>query len=169
MTDQKLQRINIAYIDAANLDRSIRAIGWKLDYEKFRVWLSDKFKIQKAYIFIGLIPKYRDLYTYIQSAGFILVFKEVIYTKDGNIKGNCDTDLVLQGMEDAYEGNLAKALLVSSDGDYASFVKKLKSRDQLFGILSPSPANKCSILLKRENVRIWDINDQRAKLELKSK
>ncbi len=35
-----------------------------------------------AYIFIGLIPKYKDLYTYLQEAEFTLVFKEVIYDGD---------------------------------------------------------------------------------------
>lgn len=55
--------VNIAYIDAANLDRALRDLHWKLDYSKFRVWLKDKYKTQRAYIFIGLIPKYADLYT----------------------------------------------------------------------------------------------------------
>jgi uncharacterized LabA/DUF88 family protein len=169
MIDSNSERINIAYIDAANLDKSIRAIGWKLDYQKFRVRLSDKFGIQQAYIFIGLIPKYRDLYLELQSAGFILVFKEVIYTREGGTKGNCDTDLVIQAMEDAYENKLDKALLVSSDGDYAPLIKRLKLRDQLIGIVSPAIAKKCSVLLKRENVRMWYLNDQRNNLGISTK
>jgi uncharacterized LabA/DUF88 family protein len=114
-------KINIAYIDAANLDRALKDLEWKLDYKKFRVWLSDKYKIKRAYIFIGLIPKYKDLYTYFQECGFTIVFKEVVYQGNGMPKGNCDTDLIMQAIDDAYEGNLEKALLVSSDGDYAPF------------------------------------------------
>ncbi len=160
-------KVNIAYIDAANLDRAMRDLHWKLDYKKFRVWLKDKYKIEHAYIFIGLIPKYKDLYTYFQQCGFTIVFKEVIYQGTGVPKGNCDTDLIMQAIDDAYERKLEKALLVSSDGDYAPLVKKLQTRDQFLGILSPAPAKKCSILLKRTNAPIAYINDQRKLLELK--
>tara|TARA_R110000824_G_scaffold401771_1_gene615944 strand:+ start:598494 stop:598994 length:501 start_codon:yes stop_codon:yes gene_type:complete len=160
-------KVNIAYIDAANLDRAVRDLRWKLDYKKFRVWLKDKYKIERAYIFIGMIPKYKDLYTYFQECGFTLIFKEVVYQGGGLPKGNCDTDLIMQAIDDAYEGALQKALLVSSDGDYASLVKKLQDREQFLGILSPAPAKKCSILLKRTNARIAYINDQRNLLEIK--
>jgi len=159
--------VNIAYIDAANLDRAVRELKWKLDYKKFRVWLSDKYNIQQAYIFIGLIPKYKDLYTYFQKCGFTLVFKEVVYQGNGSPKGNCDTDLIVQAFDDAYEGKLGKALLVSSDGDYAPLVKKLQTKEQFLAILSPAPAKKCSILLKRTNAKIAYINDQRKLLERK--
>lgn len=73
----------------------------------------------------------------------------------------------MQAIDDAYEGKHGKALLVSSDGDYAPLVKKLQIREQFLGILSPAPAKKCSILLKRTNASIAYINDQRSLLELK--
>jgi len=161
------EKINAAYVDAANLDRAMRDLHWRLDYKKFRVWLKDKYKIERAYIFIGLIPKYKDLYKYFQECGFTIIFKEVIYQGGRVPKGNCDTDLIMQAIDDAYEGELEKALLVSSDGDYAPLVKKLQSRAQLLGILSPAPAKKCSILLKRTNAPIAYINDQRNLLEIK--
>lgn len=172
MEQERLQpdestKVNIAYIDAANLDKALRDLQWRLDYKKFRVWLRNKYRIERAYIFIGLIPKYKDLYTYFQESGFTLVFKEVIYQGMGVPKGNCDTDLILQAIDDAYEERLEKALLISSDGDYAPLVRKLQVRDQFLGILSPAPAKKCSILLKRTNAAIAYINDQRSLLELK--
>ena len=52
---------NYAYIDAANLYNGMRDFGWELDYKRFRVWLYEKYSVQKAYIFIGLIPKYKNL------------------------------------------------------------------------------------------------------------
>lgn len=165
--ESEKEKTAIAYIDAANLDKALRDLGWKLDYRKFRRWLSDKYQIEHAYLFIGLIPKYRDLYTYLQEAGFTIVFKEVVYQGTGTPKGNCDTDLIMQAVDDAYEGRLKEALLVSSDGDYAPLVKKLQSRNQFLAILSPAPAKKCSILLKRTNARIAYINDQKNLLELK--
>ena len=83
---------NFAYIDGANLYRGIVSSGWSMDYRRFRVWLFEKYGIRKAYLFIGLIPKFRDLYQYLQEAGFTLVFKEVVYDDAGKPKGNCDAD-----------------------------------------------------------------------------
>ena len=31
--------------------------GWKLDFKKFRHYLTDKFKVEKAFLFIGFIQK----------------------------------------------------------------------------------------------------------------
>ena len=164
--DEK-QKVNIAYVDAANLDKALRlTLLWKLDYQKFRTWLTDKYKIERAYIFIGLIPKYKDLYTYLQECGFTLVFKDVLYDDKGRPKGNCDSDLLMQASADLYEGNLHKAVIVASDGDYAPLIKVLINKGCLETILSPAPAEKCSLLLKRTNARIAYLNDQRSLLEL---
>ncbi len=160
----KLKSHNFAYIDGANLHHGVKALGWRLDYKRFRVWLSEKYGVDKAYIFIGLIPKNQGLYKYLQEAGFILVFKEVIYDSDGKAKGNCDADLVLQVVCDAYENNYSKAVIISSDGDYSGLVKFLKDRGQIEAILSPHDKKLCSILLKRTSVPIAYISDQRSVL-----
>ncbi|MBT9169155.1 MAG: hypothetical protein DDT19_02509 [Syntrophomonadaceae bacterium] len=157
----KLETGVFAYIDAANLHRGIKSLGWELDYARFRVWLSDKYRVSRAYLFIGLIPKYTDLYTTLQEAGFTLVFKEVIYDGEGKAKGNCDADLVTQAMKDSYEGMVAKAVLVASDGDYTPLVKFLCEKNQMEVILSPALYDKCSILLKRTGAKISYLNDQR--------
>ena len=156
---------NFAYIDGANLYKGIENSGWNLDYHKFRVWLSEKYGAKKAYIFLGLIPRYKELYKYLQEAGFVLVFKEVVYNDRGEPKGNCDADLVLQTVCDAYENRFDKAVIVSSDGDYASLVKFLQSKQKLSVVLSTHPKDKCSILLKRTGARISYINDQRSNLK----
>lgn len=160
---------NFAYIDGANLHRGVAGFGWKLDYARFRVWLSEKYGIKNAYIFLGLIPKYKDLYTYLQECGFTLIFKEVIYDRNGKPKGNCDADLVLQTVRDVYENKFNKAIIVSSDGDYASLIKFLKEREKLRIILSPHNKDLCSILIKRINVPIAYLNNQRSILEIKEK
>jgi uncharacterized LabA/DUF88 family protein len=157
---------NYAYIDGANLHRGIASLGWKLDYKRFRVWLSEKYGVKTAYIFIGLIPKYKDLYKYLQECGFTIIFKEVVYDDGGKPKGNCDADLVLQAARDFYENHFDKAIIVTSDGDYASLVKFLHENKKLYVILSPGSGDKCSILLKRTNASISYINDQRSTLEL---
>jgi len=112
-----------------------------------------------------LIPKYKELYKYLQECRFTLIFKEVIYDGDGKPKGNCDADLVLQATRDAYENKFNMAVIVSSDGDYAGLVKFLKERGKLRVILSPHTKEKCSILLKRTDAPIAYLNNQRLILQ----
>lgn len=154
---------NFAYVDAANLHKGVLDLGWRLDYQRFRVWLTEKYGVQRAYLFIGLVPKYKDLYTRLQEAGFTLVFKETTFDDQGKVKGNCDADLVLQATRDFYEKHFEKAILVSSDGDYASLVKFLHENHTMKAILSPS--NKCSILLKRTNAPIGYLSEQKSLLQ----
>ncbi|MFA6136323.1 MAG: NYN domain-containing protein [Candidatus Paceibacterota bacterium] len=158
----RIEGNNCAYIDGANLHNGVASLGWNLDYKKFRVWLSEKYSIKNAYIFIGLISKYKELYKYLQECGFTLIFKEVIYDGNGKPKGNCDADLVLQSTRDAYENKFDRSIIVTSDGDYAGLVKFLQEKQKLLVILSPNNQERCSILLKRTGVKIAYINDQRS-------
>jgi len=103
-------RIN-AYIDAANLYKGIKALGWQLDYARFRVWLKDKYDVGIAYLFIGLVPQNKDLYTRLQEAGYTLVYKEVTYDGTGKVKGNCDAELVLKVTSDFYEKRFDQVVL----------------------------------------------------------
>ena len=139
----------------------MNTLGWELDYKKFRVWLTDKFRITKAYLFIGNIPKYGKLYAHLQECGYILIFKEVVYDNNGKPKGNCDADLVLKATQDFYTRSYEKMLLISSDGDYSSLISFVMSEKRLLGILSPANEKKCSVLLKRTGAKIFYINEQK--------
>ncbi|MFA5185182.1 MAG: NYN domain-containing protein [Patescibacteria group bacterium] len=152
---------NVAYIDGANLHKGIGQLGWELDYRKFRVWLAEKHAVRTAYLFLGLIPRYSALYTSLQEAGYVLIFKETVCDGDGKPKGNCDADLVLRTVVDVYEGDFDAAILVTSDGDYAGLVKFLQEKGKIRAVLSPSIAMKCSILLKRTDVKITYLDQMR--------
>jgi uncharacterized LabA/DUF88 family protein len=158
---KSVEQNNFAFIDGANLHQGLKALGWELDYKKFRVWLTDKFKIKTAYLFIGNVPKYGKLYAHLQECGYILIFKEVVYDNNGKPKGNCDADLVLKATQDFYTHAYEKMLLVSSDGDYSSLVSFVKQEKRLLGVLSPANEKKCSILLKRTEAKIFYIDAQK--------
>ncbi len=160
---------NFAYIDGNNLYRGVKNSDWKIDFLRFRKWLTDKYGVVTAYYFIGLIPKEKDMYEALQKAGFTLMFKEVVYDGDGKAKGNCDADLVLQVAIDTYENKFDKAVIVSSDGDYASLIKFLQERSKLKTILSPSSPKRCSILLKRIGAPITYLDGIKKKLFLNKK
>jgi uncharacterized LabA/DUF88 family protein len=93
------------------------------------------------------MPGNQPLYSDLQKAGYVLVFKPTIPDGDGNVKGNIDADLVLQAMIDF--SNYDKAVIVTSDGDFYSLVKHLYQCNKLRFVMSPY-IKTCSTLLKKE-------------------
>ena len=160
------EKINV-YIDGANLHKGINELGWKLDYARFQKWLRDKYRAEHIYLFIGLMPNQKNLYTFLQEVGYTLVYKEITYDGTGKVKGNCDAELVLKLVSDYYEKRFNGAVLVSSDGDYAGTVNFLKERGAFK--MQVSPNNKCTFLLRKINIPIVYLDTQRGKLELHSK
>ena len=136
---------NYAFIDSQNLNLGIRSMGWKLDFNKFRVYLKEKYQISVAYMFIGYIQQNQDLYADLQKKGYVLIFKPTLPDKDGKHKGNVDADLVLQAMIEY--SNYDKAVIISSDGDFYCLVKYLYEHDKLEKVISPY-VDTCSTLLK---------------------
>jgi len=137
---------NFAFIDSQNLNLSIRQLGWNLDFGRFRVYLQEKYAVQKAYLFIGFIETQANLYRSLQEKGFVLVFKPTLKYKDGTVKGNCDAELVLQAMID-YQ-TYDKAIIVTGDGDFHCLANYLIEQKKLEKILIPNQ-KKYSALLKR--------------------
>ena len=157
---------NFAFIDSQNVNLGINAIGWKLDWRRFRVHLDEHYGVMRAYIFIGYVPENQGLYRSLQNYGYILVFKPVMYRKDGKPKGNVDAELVLQAMIDYAE--YERAVIVTSDGDFSCLVQYLYERKKLERVLSPNRKG-CSVLLKRAaRERIDFLEDARKKLEYKN-
>ncbi len=156
---------NYAFIDSQNLNLGIQKLGWKLDYQRFRVYLAEKYGVKKAYIFIGFVVLNQSLYDRLQEAGFILKFKPTIPDADGKIKGNIDADLVLRAALELNDYD--RAVIVSSDGDFYSLVQHLYDNGKLAAVLSPDIKN-CSTLLKQvAKEKIWFMNELRGKLEYK--
>ena len=75
-----------------------------------------------------------------------MIFKPVLVRQSGQVKGNVDAELVLHAMI-AYE-NYDRAVLVTSDGDFACLVEYLYGKGKLDTVLSPQ-YQRCSVLLKR--------------------
>jgi len=154
---------NYAFIDSQNLNLAIRELGWKLDFDRFRVYLKEKFGVEKAYIFIGYMPSNQDLYSFLQDSGFHCIFRPTLTYKDGKTKGNCDAELILQAMIDFNE--YEKAVIVTGDGDFYCLVNHLIAKQKLEALLIPNRF-KYSALLKLKEFRPFtrDMNDLKNKL-----
>lgn len=124
---------------------SIKNQGWVLDYKRFRRYLTDKYNVTKAFLFIGHIPTNADLYKSLQEYGFILIFKPILEIR-GRIKGNVDAELVLHVMVEY--PNYDKAVIVSGDGDFHCLVKYLKNNGKLLKLMVPDNSRYSSLLRK---------------------
>lgn len=131
---------NYAFIDSQNLNLGVRTLGWNIDYRKFRLYLKNKYDVSHAFLFIGLVANNQQLYTELQKAGFILVFKPTVqYFENGKqtVKGNVDAELVLHAA--AIQLNkYDKAVIASGDGDFACLVDFLIGEGKLLHILTPN-------------------------------
>jgi uncharacterized LabA/DUF88 family protein len=137
------------------------------DYAKFRLYLKNKYNVDKAFMFIGLVQNNQKLYTALQAAGFILIFKPTIrYFENGRetVKGNVDAELVLHASAIEFD-NYDKAIIVSGDGDFACLVEYLDEQGKLLKVMTPNA--KYSKLLKPFSTYIIQINKLKKSLEYK--
>lgn len=136
---------NYVFIDSQNLNLAIRDCGWRLDFKKFYIYLKEKYKINKAFIFIGYIHANKKLYEFLTHTGYVLIFKPIVLDADKKIKGNIDAELVLHSMIEY--SNYNQAMIVSGDGDFYCLIKYLNKKNKLFKLIIPNK-DKYSRLLK---------------------
>ena len=163
---RKKQRIkackNYAFIDSQNVNLSVKDQGWVLDFSKFRKYLKDKYRIKKAFLFIGYVPQNQDLYKNLQSDGYILIFKPTHILPSGKVKGNVDAELVLHAMVefDKYD----KVLIITGDGDFYCLVDYLRKKQKLLKLMIPN-RKKFSSLFRKLMKDIVFISDLKKKLK----
>ena len=169
------EEIIYAFIDSQNLNLSVQNDilkptgevvyrGWKLDFKRYLVYLKDKYKVQKAFLFIGFVPGNEFLYKALQEYGYILIFKPTLEYSKGKkkiIKGNVDAELVLNTMIEF--PNYNKCIIVAGDGDYYCLIEYLEKQDKLKQIFIPNKYSHSSLLRKYSRFFVY-VSDLRGKL-----
>lgn len=156
-----------AFIDSQNLNLAIRDQGWKLDFARFRIYLKDKFKVEKAFLFIGYIPTNQKLYAFLKRIGYQLIFKPILELKQRGqvlVKGNVDAELVLHSMIEY--PHYDKAIIISGDGDFYCLVNYLKKKKKLLRLIVPNK-NQYSRLLRKFFKETVFLNKLKDKLSYK--
>lgn len=158
-----------AFIDSQNLNlgtsKDIRKKGklvykgWRLDFKKFRKYLSDKFRVNKAFLCIGYIKQNESLYKKLKADGYELIFKPTVKDHSGKIKGNVDAELVLHAAAVEFP-NYDKAVIVSGDGDFYCLHEYLEKSKKLFKIIIPNRKSESSLLSRLQNYKVFLIRDK---------
>lgn len=160
------KRPNFAFIDGQNLNKSIQSQGWSLDYKAFRDYLDTHYGVKKAYMFIGMVNTNQQLYSALQDFGYHLVFKPTLATKQGELKGNVDAEMVLYALTQINQYD--QAVIVSGDGDFYTLVQYLKSQGKMKTLLVPNE-KAYSNLYDSLDIQTDFVDDLRQKLEYKKK
>lgn len=166
-----------AFIDSQNLNlgtskniiRGGRRVhtGWKLDFQKFMRFLQDKFRVSKAFLFIGYVEENQELYKRLTSYGYTLVYKPTVNDNEGKPKGNVDAELVLHASAVEYR-EYQKAVVVSGDGDFTCLHEYLQKRNKLKAIIIPNRYSESSLLKNFGEYKIF-LNREKRKLEYEAK
>lgn len=163
----KIQKSNYAFIDSQNLNLGVKSQGWTLDFRKFRLYLKNKYNVQKAYLFIGQMAGMESLYDRLQNMGYHLIFKPTTeYKINGKVvvKGNVDAELVLYAAAKVIN-EYDQAIIVSGDGDFHCLVEYLIENEKLLHVFTPN--RNYSHLLKRFAEYIVRVDYLKASLEYK--
>jgi uncharacterized LabA/DUF88 family protein len=146
-----------------------RGDGWTADPFRLRRYLKERFGVSKAFWFVGYLPDKEPFYAVLRKAGSIVVFKEVARDRDGAPKGNIDVDLTLHpvDLKEKYDG----AVLLTSDGDFASLVRYLRERNKLRAVLSPTRRYTSKLLRQAtgSSLSLQYLEDARKKIERRGK
>jgi len=144
-----------AFIDAQNLYLGIKSQGWELDYKKLFIYLKEKYKVDKTFLYIGYIAENMKLYKSLKNYGYELVFKKTKKFGQGNkdIKGNIDVDLTVDVIR--REEEYKKAIFISADGDFCPLYDYLiEEKNKEILIMIPNSFRYSNFLLKyRKNLR----------------
>lgn len=169
-------QIVYAFIDSQNLNlgtgkdlyRGKKKVytGWKLDFTKFRRYLSDKFRVTKAFLFIGYIKSNEPMYRQLKSFGYDIVFKPTTKDSEGKPKGNIDAELVLHAAAVQFT-KYDQAVVVSGDGDFHCLHEYLQQKNKLKAIIIPNAKSESSLLKTYHQYKVF-IEFERSKLEYKN-
>ncbi len=157
------------FIDSQNLnlgtskdifhERTLIYKGWKLDFKKFRRYLTDKFRVDKAFLCIGYIKQNEKLYEQLKSYGFNLIFKPTVKDSLGKLKGNVDAELVLHAAAIEFP-QYDRAVVVSGDGDFYCLYEFLEKNKKLFKIIIPNRKSESSLLKQFQGYKVFLIRDK---------
>jgi len=133
-------RILVA-IDAANLESSVRDLGWWIDYIKLRNLFNGNKLIQiRNYCVHHGTDNQNNFFTFLKKNGFVLITKPLKIIKQRDMKkddlrkANFDVEIAVDVMEMA--DRFDTLVLFSGDSDFDYLIKILKGKSKRIVVIS---------------------------------
>ena len=129
------------FIDAANIIHCYKDTKWKIDLKKLKKYFESKCILKGIYYYSAYFEEsttQKSFFEMLSRKGFILRMKKIkkILNNDGTItlKGNCDTDIVVDAVASMKEYDTA--VIMSGDSDFVSLVNLLRGKGKKVVIIS---------------------------------
>src|SRR3989338_10779319 len=129
------------FIDAANIIHCYEDTKWKIDLKKLKKYFESKCILVVIYYYSAYFEEsesQKSFFEMLSRKGFILRVKKIrkITNENGTVtlKGNCDTDMVVDAV--ARMSEYDTAVIMSGDSDFVSLVNLLRGKDKQVLIIS---------------------------------
>lgn len=162
----------LVIIDAANLESSVKSLGWWVDYIKLRDLFDDEklFEI-RDYCVAHNTDNQNKFFTFLKKNGYKLITKplKIIKTPEierGDIrKANFDVEITIDVLEmiDKFD----TLVLFSGDSDFDYLIRKLRSKGKIVVVISTK--HHISKELIASSNKYIDIKKLRSFIERKNK
>lgn len=129
------------FIDAANIIHCYKDTHWKIDLKRLKKYFESKCQLAGIYYYSAYFEEsasQNSFFEMLSRKGYVLRVKKIrkITNNDGTItlKGNCDTDIVVDAVASMKEYDTA--VLMSGDSDFVSLVNLLKGSKKKVIVIS---------------------------------
>ena len=129
------------FIDAANVIHCHRDIGWKVDYKKVKKYFERRCQLVGIYYYSAYFEEsagQRSFFEMLDRKGYVVRTKKIRKIRDDDggmhLKGNCDTDIVVDAV--ALLEQYDTAVLMSGDSDFVSLVNLFRGRRKRVIVIS---------------------------------
>lgn len=160
------------FIDAANIIHCYKDTGWKINFKELKKYFESRCTLVGIYYYSAFFEEsvgQKSFFEMLSRKGFILRTKKIrkITNDDGTttLKGNCDTDMVVDAVARMREYDTA--VIMSGDSDFVSLVNLLRGNNKKVIIVS-TRWHVAKDLIDAAS-HYFDINKFRIAWELKNK
>ena len=129
------------FIDAANIIHCYEDTGWKIDLKKLKKYFEAKCTLAGIYYYSAFFEestRQKSFFEMLSRKGYILRVKKIrkITNDDGSVtlKGNCDTDIVVDAI--SISKDYDTAVIMSGDSDFISLINLLKGQKKRVVVIS---------------------------------
>lgn len=131
----------LVFIDAANLESSVKSLGWWIDYIKFKDLFQPEQLVEiRDYCVRHNTENQDNFFVFLKKQGFSLITKpmKVIQIEDvekGDVrKANFDVEIAVDAIDMAEK--FETLVLLSGDSDFDYLIRKLKMRGKKVIVIS---------------------------------
>jgi len=119
----------IVFVDAANLESSLKDLGWHMDYQKLYDYFNKNTNLYAIRFYCVCFDNVGqdNFFTAIKKIGFKIVTKKMKIIRDGNTiirKANFDVEITYDALE--LRKKYDNLVLFSGDSDFEYLINKLK-------------------------------------------